>query len=95
MIADRFLQQTTANAEQIRDIEERVQSLAEILASPVGDQDSGEKARREALRKFALHQRDAVMLLIRPGYSQEVVWDCCKTWTVVGTARTSEVLEER
>lgn len=53
--ADRFLQQSTANAEQIRDIEERVQSLAEVLASPVGDQDSEEKARREALRKFALY----------------------------------------
>jgi hypothetical protein len=52
LTADRFLQQTTANAEQIKDIEERVQSLSEVLASPVGDQDSEEKARREALRRF-------------------------------------------
>ncbi|KAF9644576.1 hypothetical protein BDM02DRAFT_927883 [Thelephora ganbajun] len=43
--------QTTANAEQIKDIEERVQSLAETLTSPVGDRDSEEKARRETLRK--------------------------------------------
>lgn len=41
----------TINAEQIRDIEGRVQSLAEILGSPVSDRDSEEKARREALRK--------------------------------------------
>jgi len=53
-----FLQQTTTNAEQIRDIEERVQSLAEVLASPVGDQDSGEKARREALLEFVLFHNE-------------------------------------
>ena len=43
-----------ANADQIRDLEERIQSLSlgEALASPVGDQDSEENARREALRKF-------------------------------------------
>ena len=52
-----FLQQTTANEEQIRDLEERVQSLADVLAPPVGDQNNGEKARRAALRKSALHQR--------------------------------------
>ena len=40
-----------ANAEQIRDIEERVQSLGEVLASPVREQDDEEKARRENLRK--------------------------------------------
>jgi hypothetical protein len=45
------LQQTTANAEQIRDIEEKVQSLSEVLAPPVGDQDNEEKARRNALGK--------------------------------------------
>ena len=50
--ADRFLQQTTANAQQIRDIEERVQSLAGVLASPIYDEDSEEKARRETLRRF-------------------------------------------
>ena len=59
MIADHPLQQTVANAEQIRDIEGRVQSLAGVLASPVGDQDNDEKARREVLRKFALHRSEA------------------------------------
>ena len=43
-----------ANAEQVRDIEERVQSLGEVLASPVREQDDGEKARREDLRKCVL-----------------------------------------
>ena len=51
------MQQTVANAKQIEDIEERVQSLAEVLAYPVDGQDDEEKVRREALRKFVrLHQ---------------------------------------
>ena len=54
LTAYRVLQQTTANTEQIKDIEERIQSLGEVLASPVGDRDSEEKARREALRRFML-----------------------------------------
>ena len=44
------------------DIEERVKSLAGTLASPVGDQDSEEKARRKALREFV------VLLFEKPGY---------------------------
>ena len=63
LTADRFLQQTAANAEQIREIEERVQSLADVFASPVNDQDSGEKARRETLRKYVLLQRSLSALL--------------------------------
>ena len=63
LTADLFLQQTVANAEQIRDIEERVQSLADVLASPVNDQDSGEKARRETLRKYVLLQQSPSALL--------------------------------
>ena len=47
-----YLQQTHANAGQIKDIEERVQSLCKVLSSPVGDQDREEKARRESLRTF-------------------------------------------
>lgn len=50
--ADGFQQQTTANTDQIREVEERVQSLDEILTNPVDGQDSHEKARREALRRF-------------------------------------------
>ena len=50
--ADRSIQQTTANADQIREVEERIQSLCGILRHPVDDQDSEEKARREILRKF-------------------------------------------
>ena len=52
LIADCLLQQTIANAEQINDIEERIESLGEMLASPVGDQDAEEKARRTTLKKF-------------------------------------------
>ena len=36
----------------MKDIGERVESLSESLTSPVGDQDTGEEARRTALRKF-------------------------------------------
>ena len=41
-----------ANAKQIEDIEERIQTLAEVLTYPVDGLDSEERARREALRKF-------------------------------------------
>jgi len=56
-----FQQQTAANAEQMREIEERIQSLAEVLGSPVDGRDSEEKARRGALREL-------VLLSDTPGY---------------------------
>ena len=52
-IADCFPKQTTVNADQIKDIEERVRSLGEVLASPVGERDVEERARREALKRYA------------------------------------------
>ena len=52
------LQQTIANVGQIKDIEERIQSL-EALASPVSEQDVEEKARREVLRKYVLQRPEA------------------------------------
>ena len=58
LTADRFLQQTTANAQQIRDIEERVQSLSGVLASPICDEDNEGEARREALRRFVPQHRE-------------------------------------
>lgn len=54
MGANRFLQQTADNADQMRELEERVQSLGEILASPVGDRDDKENARRNVLRKSVI-----------------------------------------
>ena len=63
---NRTLKQTAANAEQIKDVEERVQSLGEVLASPVGDRDTEEKARRETLRRFVfLFARNVGMSLNR------------------------------
>ena len=44
-----------ANGDQIKDIEDRIQSFGEILSSPVGDRDSEEKARREILRKSVFY----------------------------------------
>ena len=52
------LQQTADNADQIKEIEERVQSLGEVLASPVGVRDDAEKARRNALRKLVISPFD-------------------------------------
>ena len=72
MTTDGYPQQTAANAEQIRDIEGRVQSLAEASASPTSDQDSEEKARRKALRKFVPRrsEMDVIELLTRTDGSQ-------------------------
>ena len=68
--ADRFLQQTVANAESIRDVEERVQSLSRALTSPISDRDDEETMRRETLRKSVLSpsQRNC-SFLNRIGYS--------------------------
>jgi hypothetical protein len=92
---DHLLQQSAANAEQIKDIEERIQSLSGVLASPVGDRDSEEKARRETLRRFVLSFRETLACLHPVDYSQEVGWDYLKTQTALRTARACEVLEER
>lgn len=48
----KFLQQHIANAEQFKEVNKRVQSLSQVLTSPVDDQDIDEKARRETLRRF-------------------------------------------
>ena len=58
------MQQTTANAGQIDDIEERIESLGEILAFPAGDQDIEEITRRIALRKFVFALQEALTHLI-------------------------------
>lgn len=55
LIADRFLQQTTANTKQIKDIEERVESLRGVLTAPASDQDNEERTRRDVLRQFVFH----------------------------------------
>ena len=58
------MQQTVANAEQIDDIEERIESLSEILAFPAGDQDTEEMSRRTALRKLVFALQEALAHLI-------------------------------
>jgi hypothetical protein len=52
--SDSFLQQTTANADRIRDVEQRIQLLGVKLKYPVGDRDNDEKARRKAFKRFVL-----------------------------------------
>lgn len=74
-ISDRLLQRTAANADQIGEIEERVRSLGGILARPVDDQDSEEKARRRALRRFVILIREipvhhSITSIIQQGIGQ-------------------------
>ena len=57
LIADPFLQQTTANTKQIKDIEERVESLRGVLTAPASDQDNEERAQRDVLRQFVFTSR--------------------------------------
>ena len=52
LIADHFLQQTAADVQHIKDIEEGVQSFAGVLTPSVCDENDEEKARGEALRRF-------------------------------------------
>ena len=40
--------------DKVRDIEQRVQSLSSVLASPVGEGDCAEKGRRAELKRFVL-----------------------------------------
>ena len=48
-----LLQQTSDNAEGVKEIEQRVQSLSGVLASPMGENDYAEKARRVELWRYA------------------------------------------
>ena len=45
-------QQTSDNAECVKDIEQRVQSLSSMLTSPASEDDYAEKGRRAELRRF-------------------------------------------
>jgi hypothetical protein len=48
------LQQTSDNAENVKEIERRVHSLSGVLGSPVNEDDYAEKGRRVELRRFVL-----------------------------------------
>ena len=91
------LQQTADNADQIKEIEERVQSLGEVLASPVGVRDDAEKARRNALRKLVISPLDKHwhFLNISLGYPQEVRQDNGEARAAFRTTWDREILEER
>jgi hypothetical protein len=49
-----LLQQTSDNAEGVKEIERRVQSLSGVLTPPVSEDDYAEKGRRVVLRRFVL-----------------------------------------
>ena len=48
------LQQTSDNAEKVKEIERRAHSLSGVLASPVSEDDYAEKGRRAVLLGFVL-----------------------------------------
>lgn len=63
-------QQTSDNAEKVKEIERRVHSLSGVLASPVGEDDYTEKRRRAELRRFVLVQTHNSLLIPLLGSSR-------------------------
>jgi hypothetical protein len=64
------IQQTSDNAEKVKEIERRAQSLSGVLASPVGEDDYAEKGRRVILRRFVLVRVYDSLLIPRSGSSR-------------------------
>jgi hypothetical protein len=95
LIADCSLQQTNANEDEMKKVEQRIQSLGGILTYPIGDKDREEKMRREALMRFVLPLRDSDTPFNRAVYPQEVGWDYCETRTTFRTNWDFEVPQER
>ena len=57
-----LFQQTSDNAEMVKDIEQRVQSLSGVLAAPVSEDDHAEKWRRMELRRYVPAQMHVTLL---------------------------------
>ena len=64
-----LLQQTSDNAEGVKEIEQRVQSLSGVLAHPISEDDYAERARRTELRRFVLMWVFINLLIPLPGSS--------------------------
>ena len=63
-----LLQQMSDNAENMKGIERRVHSLYGVLAAPVSEDDSAEKARRVELRRFvSMHIRSNLLIPLSGG----------------------------
>ena len=69
-------QQTSVNAESVKEIERRVQSLSGVLASPVSEDDYAEKGRRVELQRFVPAQ---VYISVYLSLFQEAQGGCRKT----------------
>jgi hypothetical protein len=65
-------QQTSDNAEKVKEIERRAQSLSGVLASPASDDDHVEKGRRLELQRFVLVQIYTNLLNSLSGSSREL-----------------------
>ena len=66
------LQQTADNADKVKEIEQRAQSLSGVLASPVREDDHAEKWRRAELQRFVFAQIYSGLLTL----FQEARWGC-------------------
>ena len=95
LTVNRCLQQTAANADQVTEVEERIRSLGEILAHPIGDHDNEEKARREGLRRFVLPFLRDIGEPLNPRCSKEVDCDHREAQTAFYRKWDCEVLQER
>ena len=63
-------QQTSDNAENVKEIERRAHSLSRVLASPVNEDDYAEKERRLELRRFVLVRIYISLLISLSGSSR-------------------------
>ena len=63
-------QQTTNNTDSVKEIEQRVQSLSGVLASPVSEDDYAERGRRVELQRFVLVWLHISLLIPLPGSSK-------------------------
>ena len=58
--------------DKVKEIEQRVQSLSSVLASPVGEDDHAEKGRRVELQRFVLARIYSCLLILPSGSSMEL-----------------------
>lgn len=67
-------QQTTANLDQIGEVEEMIQSFGAVLGHSVCNQDGEEKARSEVLGRFALPRSGNGCMFLTPSTSFAGGW---------------------
>ena len=80
------------NAENMRGMERRVQSLSATLASPVTEDDYAEKGRREELRRFVFNRVYISLLIPLSGGSIELLRSWNRSLTSMLSPSSYEIL---